>query len=477
MPIPYVKHVCVHTTVNKSLAYILNPDKTEKLMLTTSINCTTNAKDAYLQMKTVYDQFAKDSFDTPKPSKGNGTVKAIHYIMSFADSENVTPELAHKIAKAFVRKNFGDDVQAVIATHVDASHIHNHVIINSYSLSGQKYYANRNSLRKARETTNGVCRAFGVKPALNFENNGRSILYNEWEHKKNGTSWKEQIRQEIDGLIGSVNSLDELLQTLEERGYEIKRGKYISVKAPGQERFVRTKTLGEEYTEENLNTRILYREVGAGTTPKQNKQTKLNQAYAVILHDVRILATHHKKVPRKRIVTAEYSMDNDLDVYRLSAQLSVINRDNIGSIGELDGRIAKLKAEHEKERQELNNLIEQHNRTVSLLEQAQEYKRLTAKGELSPSEELKVSVFKAALHENGIYTSADVNKLKNDTESMGKKIAALKEKLEGCKHRYDVYSDIANTYKEISQGDYISKLAEEERQRREQAAKKHKKKL
>ena len=58
---------------------------------------------------------------------------------------------------------------------------------------------------------------------------------------KKGTSWKEQIRQEIDKLIPSVNSLDELLQVLEERGYEVKRGKYISIKAPGQQRFVRTK--------------------------------------------------------------------------------------------------------------------------------------------------------------------------------------------------------------------------------------------
>ena len=86
------------------------------------------------------------------------------------------------------------------------------------------------------------------------------------------------------------------------------------MKAPGQQRFVRTKTLGDEYTEDSLNTRIIYREVGAGTTPSQNKQTKLSEAYAAILHDVRILAGQRKKVPRKRIVTAEYSVDNDLDV-------------------------------------------------------------------------------------------------------------------------------------------------------------------
>ncbi|SDA31886.1 Relaxase/Mobilisation nuclease domain-containing protein [Ruminococcus sp. YE71] len=89
----------------------------------------------------VYEQFAKDKFSSPKPLEGKGSVKAIHYIMSFADSENVTPELAHKIAKAFVRKNFGEDAQAVIATHVDRSHVHTHIILNSYSLSGQKYYA------------------------------------------------------------------------------------------------------------------------------------------------------------------------------------------------------------------------------------------------------------------------------------------------------------------------------------------------
>ena len=104
MLIPYVKSVCIHTTVERSLRYMLNPDKTEGLVLTASVNCGTNARDAYLHMKTVYDHFARDSFDSPPPLTGKGTVKAIHYVMSFADEENVTPELAHKIAKAFVRK-------------------------------------------------------------------------------------------------------------------------------------------------------------------------------------------------------------------------------------------------------------------------------------------------------------------------------------------------------------------------------------
>ena len=437
----------------------------------------THARDAYLQMKAVYNQFARDNFDSPLPLTGKATVKAIHYIMSFADEENVTPELAHKIAKAFLRKNFGDDAQAVIATHVDKSHTHCHIILNSYSLSGQKYYANRSTLRQARETANGVCRAFSVTPALNFENKGRSVRYYEWSQKKQGSSWKEQIRQAIDELIGSVNSLDELMQSLEERGYEIKRGKYISIKAPGQQRFVRTKTLGEEYTEDSLKTRILYREVGASSTPTIDSQSRLRAAYVVIIGDVRILAEQRKKVPRKRIVTTEYSADNDLDVYKLSAQLSVINKDRIVSIGDLEGRITKIRAEYEKQRQEINNYIEEHNRLVSLWEQAQLYKSLSAKDKLSASEQLKMTVYRQAMENNDIHSLADIDRLRERTENLSKKISALKENLEGCRQRYDVYSDIAITYAEISKGDYIFKLVEEEKQRREQAAKKNKKKL
>ena len=460
--------------MDKSLRYILNPDKTVEMLYTVSINCTTDAHDAYLQMKAVYEHFARDKYNSPPPLEGKGTVKAIHYIISFADSENVTPMLAHKLAMTFVRKNFGDEVQAVIATHVDKSHVHNHIIVNSYSLSGQKLYANRDTLRKARENINGICRAFGITPALNFENKGRSVDHYEWEQRKKGTSWKELIRQAIDELIGSVNSLDELLQALEERGYEIKRGKYISVKAPGQERFVRTKTLGEEYTVESLNTRILYKDIGAGETPTENKLSQLKATYIAVIGDVRILAEQRKKVPRKRNVTVVYSADNDLDVYRLSAQLSVISKNNIGSIGELEGRISRLKAEYEKRRVEINELIEEHNRLVSLLEQVREYHALRDKGDLSETEKVRLSVCKQAVESAAVLSASDTDRLRERVETLGKKITALKGDLDKTRQQYDVYSDIRDTYYKISKGDYLSDLVEEERKRREQMNKKKK---
>lgn len=434
----------------------------------------TDAESAYLQMRLVYDQFAKDHFNSPPPLQGKGSVKAIHYIQSFSPDDDVTPELAHKIAKTFLRKAFGDDVQAVIATHVDKKHIHSHIIINSYSLSGKKYYANRNSLKEIRNISDGVSLVYGVKANPKLTGKGKSINYSEWQHRKNGTSWKQKIRDEIDKLIPTVNSLDELIQELEEREYEIKRGKYISIKAPGQERFVRTKTLGDEYTEDSLNIRIRYREVGAGSTPEQTASSELQAAYVAIIGDVRILAAQRKKVPRKRIVTAAYSVENDLDVYKLSAQLSVINNENIKSIGDLQGRIAKLSSDYETQRGEINNYIDEHNRLVSLWEQAQLFDELSSKDKLSDAEQLQLTICRQAIEQNNIHSKADYDLLRNQTYSLQSKINSLKDTLEKTRQRYDVYCDISKTYGEISKGDYISNLVEEERQRQEQVKKKNK---
>ena len=114
---PYTKSISIHATVHKTLKYILNPDKTESLLYASSMNCMTNADDAYLEMKSIYEHYSGKKYNAPLPSSGKGAVKAIHYIQAFDPKDNVSPELAHRIAKAFARKTFGDDVQVVIATH------------------------------------------------------------------------------------------------------------------------------------------------------------------------------------------------------------------------------------------------------------------------------------------------------------------------------------------------------------------------
>lgn len=459
---PYVKSVSIRTTVNRSIAYILNPDKTEELLYTTSLNCMTNAKDAYLAMKTVYEHFSGEKFNAPLPLKGKGSVKAIHYIQSFDPQDNVSPELAHRIAKAFARKTFGDDCQIVIATHTDKNHIHNHLIINTYSISGQKFNANKATLNKIKNYSDRTCLAFGIQPYDKSKGKGKTMAYNEWQHKNNGTSWKHKIRIDIDMLIGKVKNLDELLSELETQGYAVKRGKYISIKADGQKRFVRTKTLGEDYTTDSLLSRIRWNDVGT-TVTLTGEPVPLRNKYTETLDEITNLSKSGLKTPCKRDKNAPYSANNDIDIYKISAQLSIINRDNIHSIGELEGKIEKLKSEYENTRQELNRLNLKLDNLESISEQADICFELKRKSKLSTAERLQFDICKQTLINNNITSQAELDRLKALKSETIKKIAALEKSFKDCREMYEVYTDIADTYHEISKGDYISKLVAKQR--------------
>ena len=379
-------------------------------------------------------------------SKCKGRVKAIHYIQSFDPKDNISPELAHRIGKAFALKVFGKDSQVVIATHVDKKHIHTHFILNSYGVDGHKFNDNKETLQKIREQSDRVCLAFGVKPIETNRGVSKNIEHNEWEHKQSGTSWKEKIRTEIDRLIGYVKNIDELLAELEMLGYTIKRGKYISVKVPEQQRAVRLKMLRKDYTPESLASRILWKDVGSGVK-FSGEPSELRDRYTSTIDEIERLAP--------------YSPQNDLDVYKLSAQLTIINRDNLRSIREVEGKVDQLRNKVEKARQELNALISKQDTLIGLAEQAEEYFSLLDKPTRTPAEELRIKMYKTVLESNNIRSHSDYDYLKKVNSEAEQKTEPLKKHFEWCRQLYDLFSDIAKTYHEISQRDYINKLIEQ----------------
>ncbi len=269
--------------------------------------------------------------------------------------------------------------------------------------------------------------------------------------------WKQKIRLEIDGLIGTVKNIDELLYEMELKGYTVKRGKYISVKAEGQQRFVRLKTLGEDYSELSLVSRIRWKDTGANYA-LSSEFAPIRDDYIRTINDVTQLAREGKKIRRKRDSSAPYSPENDIDIYKLSAQLSIINRDNIHSIGELEGKISKLKDEYENTRRGLNELIVKTERLETLAEQTDIYLSLVDKPDPSAAEQLQLNICKQTLHNNNIKSHSDIDRLKSLQQETNKKIAALKNSLESCKQLYEVYTNIAKTYHDIVSEDYISKI-------------------
>ena len=459
---PYVKSISIHQTVNRSIAYILNPDKTEDLMYATSLNCLTNAADAYLAMRTVYEHFSGYKFNEPIPLKGKGRVKAIHYIQSFDPADNVSPELAHKIAKAFALKTFGEDCQIVIATHCDKSHIHNHYIINTYSLTGEKFNANKNSLDRIKEYSDRVCLAFGVQPYDKSKGKGKTMKYNEWENKKRGTSWKEKIRIAIDSLLGTVKNLDELICELEKQGFTVKRGKYISIKAPEQKRFVRLNTLGDYYSEDILCERIQIALDKKANASKSNVNN-FNKIFYERIYQVSELVKKNEKLPIKYFKNQPYILQNDFDVYTLAAQLAVINRDNICSVGELESKIEKLTAEYESARQEVNRLSEKLSQLEAVEKQVNRYFDLLEKSELSETEQLQFQMCKSVAERCNIHDQNELQRVEKLRKDTSEKVERLTNKINNCKKLYDTYVSIADTYQKISKGDYISNLIAEKK--------------
>ena len=407
------------------------------------MNCIPDPKCAYLAMKMVYEQFSGNKFDEPPPKSGKGRVKAIHYIQSFDPKDKISPELAHQIGRTFARKAFGDNCQIVIATHVDKEHIHNHFIINAYGMDGKKFNDNLTTRKNLREISDRVCLAFGIKP-IEPKHGASGIDHSEWEHKQRGTSWKEKIRSEINRLILKVKNVDDLLAELEMLGYTVKRGKYSSIKTPDQQRAVRLKTLGEDYTVEQLASRILWQDVGAGINNPCEKSA-IRDKYSETIISIREVSDLHPTLEQ------------------LGALLSVINRDHLQSIGEVDGKIEQIKFELEKSRQELNTMETKCNLLKSLAAQAEEYFALMDKPSLTAEEQLRAEMYKETLAQKNIESRSDLDYLKGVIAETEQKAAPIRAHYNKCASLLKEYSDIATTYEEISQGDYISKLIEQQR--------------
>ncbi len=468
---PYLKSIPIHSTVNRSLRYILNPEKTEKLLYTASLNCMADWKLGYENMKLVYEQYSKKSFDEPLVKGKKNRVKAIHYIQSFDPADEISPELAHRIGKAFARKCFGDNVQVVIATHTDKSHIHNHLIINSYGIDGEKFISNKKTLDQCKQISDGVCLALGIQPYDKTKGRNKTLAYNEWEHKHRGTSWKQKICLQIDRLIYSVKNIDELLYELELLGYTVKRGKYISVKADGQERFVRFKTLGVAYTEESLSIRI----ADAYENPMKPEKaiTEMAQIYYNRISEIADLVKTNRKSPRKYNSSLPYSVENDYTVYMLAAQLAVINKDKIMSISHLENSIEELQTDCKNIRDELNTLLSKQSQINTVIEQCEKYFELLQKPELSALEQLKLNIYKTTADNAKVTDESKIEFVRGLKTQYDEKISALTAQFDEVNKKISCYANIAKTYYDISKGDYISRVVEQERQWLEQEKEKN----
>ena len=257
----------IRGTVNKAIAYIIDPKKTDDELLVSSFGCAAS-ESAAKEFEWTRNLATQQGAQIPK-------VIARHLIQSF-DVGEASPEVAHEIGKQFADEWLKGKYEYVIATHIDKGHCHNHIIFNAVNfVDYHSYRSNKRTYRELRLLSDEICKEHGLSVIPPSQNKGMD--YKEYTEAKKGTSWKQKLKQTIDRLVITAKDYDEFLKLMQEAGYEIKTGKYISFRATGQERFTRAKTIGENYTEERIKERI------AGRNPRKRRMQIERKGISLII--------------------------------------------------------------------------------------------------------------------------------------------------------------------------------------------------
>ena len=337
--------------MSKAIAYILNPEKTDEKLLVSSYGCASEtAAREFEWTRKIAEQ------------KGMNPVRIIarHVIQSFEIGE-VTPELAHEIGKQFADEILGGKYEYVLTTHIDKDHVHNHLIFNAVDfVNYHAYKSYKRIYYDMREVSDRLCKENGLSVIPPSQNKGMG--YKEYTEAKRGTSWKQKLKQTIDRLVITAKDYDDFLRLMQEAGYEIKTGKYISFRAKGQERFTRSKTIGENYTEERIKERI------AGRTPRRSrKQTTPN--VISLIGDIQ---------ERIRLIDSKgYEHKAKLTILKEAARtLNYLTENNLLQYADLEKKVEDVHSSYDRIGKELKGVEARLREVQPLIKNISNYQRL-----------------------------------------------------------------------------------------------------
>lgn len=337
--------------MSKAIAYILNPDKTDEKLLVSSYGCASEtAAREFEWTRKIAEQ------------KGMNPVRIIarHVIQSFEIGE-VTPELAHEIGKQFADEILGGKYEYVLTTHIDKDHVHNHLIFNAVDfVNYHAYKSYKRIYYDMREVSDRLCKENGLSVIPPSQNKGMG--YKEYTEAKRGTSWKQKLKQTIDRLVITAKDYDDFLRLMQEAGYEIKTGKYISFRAKGQERFTRSKTIGENYTEERIKERI------AGRTPRRSQRQTTPKGISLI-GDIQ---------ERIRLIDSKgYEYKAKLTILKEAARtLNYLTENNLLQYADLEKKVEDVHSSYDRIGKELKGVEARLREVQPLIKNISNYQRL-----------------------------------------------------------------------------------------------------
>ena len=249
-----------------TLEYICRDDKTDNKKYVTALNCS---------LPTVYQEFK----NTREMYGKTGGIKYYHFVQSHPSGYAIEPELAHRIAVEFAEKAFKGH-ECVVATHIDAEHIHSHIVFNSVNAdTGNKYHSNKFTLNDLRMLSDKICQKYGVqtleKPVVNQRTNG--ITTGEYRSAMKGESWKIDLINVIDEVMKQAKTQKQFCFLMRQRGYGVRweeSRKYITYTCPNGKRCRDSRLHEPKYSKEMMLNEFKIRADEIGFEIKSGRSDK-----------------------------------------------------------------------------------------------------------------------------------------------------------------------------------------------------------
>ena len=320
--------IALHKNKGKSVAaclksrtdYALNPDKTNKGELVSSYECSPLTVDEEFML-------SKRQYELVTGRRQKSDVIAYQIRQSFKPGE-ITAEEANKVGYELAMRFTKGKYAFIVATHTDRKHIHNHIIYNSTALD---------STRKFRDFLLSGLTVQRLSDLICLEHQLSVIEIKPYRERQKRTLYppresnRDKLCAVIDNILLNENPVDFeiFLQKLEQQGYVIKRGKHTSVKGARQKRFIRFRTLGAEYSEEELKAVISGE---AEHHPRQKQKRIVPEQKFQMLVDIQAKLAEGKSMGYARWAK-RYNLKE------MSKTLIFLQEHKIGSIKEMQERV------------------------------------------------------------------------------------------------------------------------------------------
>lgn len=406
----------INSTLKKAIEYICNPDKTDGTLLIDSYGCTPETADIEFEW-------------TRKKAKDNSKEShlARHFIQSFSPGET-TPEVAHEIGKKLADEILGGKYEYILSTHIDRGHIHNHIIFNDVSFVDYRHsHINKKWYYDTRKISDRLCEEYGLSVIPQNENKGKSYI--EYTATKQGTSYKAQLKADIDRAVRKSLDYSDFLLRMEIAGYEVKQGKYISFRAKDRERFVRGKTLGGYYAENSIKERIAKNAIHR---PKKES------------HRINLIIDIQNCIKAQESKGYEH-WSKIYNLKQAAKTLNFLTENNITTYEDLDKSAERTHKNFDSISEKIKSVEKQINTTALLIKNVETYSRLKPvmekykkaknKEQFKEKYRAEITLFEAAFKELKNADYPPVKELRQSYSKLTEEKKTLYEEYKKCKSK------------------------------------------